>query len=86
MDATVTRTHDVPPSILHYWGLVKDLDDTMKKELAMMLINSLNTIVVKPQKHDVDYFAGIWSDEEYMDAEELCKAIRDGRHAKSRRN
>ena len=71
MDATATRTHNTFPHIMHYWGLVKDLDDTMKKELAMMLINSLNIIVAKPKKAkklNADDYAGIWSDEEYMDA------------------
>ena len=88
MDATATRTHNTFPPIMHYWGLVKDLDDSMKKELAMMLINSLNTIVAKPKKAkklNADDYAGIWSDEEYMDADELVKVIRDSRHFSSKR-
>lgn len=88
MEATATRTHaDISP-IMHYWGLVKDLDDTMKKELAMMLINSLNTMVAKPKKAkklNADDYAGIWSDEEYIDADELVKAIHDTHHFSSKR-
>ena len=88
MDAAATRTHNTLPHIMHYWGLVKDLDDTMKKELAMMLINSLNTMVAKPKKAkklNADDYAGLWSDEEYMDADELVKVIRDSRHYSSKR-
>lgn len=88
MDATATKTNNTLPHIMHYWGLVKDLDDTMKKELALMLINSLNTMVAKPKKAkklNADIYAGIWSDEEYMDANELVKSIHDARHFSSKR-
>lgn len=75
MDATATRSHNTTSLIMHYWGLVKDLDDTMKKELAMMLIDSLATIVAKPtnkKRLDVDDFAGTW---ESMDDEMLNAAL-----------
>ena len=88
MDALATRTHNTSSQIMRYWGLVKDLDDTMKKELAMMLIDSLNTMVANPKKAkklNADDYAGIWSDEEYMDADELVKGIRDSRHYSSKR-
>ena len=64
--------------------------DNMKKELAKMLIDSLNTAMVKAKKTkkklDACDYAGIWSDEEYMDADELVKVISDGRHVKSSRD
>ena len=75
MDATATRTHNTLPHIMHYWGLVKDIDDSLKKELAKMLIDSLTTIVTPSQKEkqrDVDDFAGTWAS---MDDEMLNAAL-----------
>ena len=41
MEVTATRTHtDVSP-VMHYWGLVKNMDDKLKLELVSMLISSL---------------------------------------------
>ena len=75
MDAPATRTHNTLPRIMHYWGLVKDIDDSLKKELAKMLIDSLTTIVTPSQKEkqpDVDDFAGTWAS---MDDEMLNAAL-----------
>lgn len=89
MATTALGSHTTTP-VLYYWGMVKDLDDNMKKELAKMLIDSLNTAMVKAKKTkkklDACDYAGIWSDEEYMDADELVKVISDGRHVKSSRD
>jgi hypothetical protein len=72
MEATVkTRTTRYP--ITHYWGMLKDLDDSQKLQLITMLAESVKPAEVKAKKRKPninDYF-GIWSDEEYMDADEL---------------
>jgi len=41
----------------------------------------------KKKKPDINDYYGIWSDKEYMDAEELVKVIREGRrHSNSSRD
>ena len=40
METTVERTYNNNSSIMHYWGLVKNLDDKLKLELVSMLISS----------------------------------------------
>ena len=40
----------------------------------------------RKKKYTVDDFAGGWSDEYFMDVDELNKLIRDGRHVKSNRD
>ena len=40
MDATATRTHSENP-VMHYWDMVKDLDDNIKLNLIAMLAESL---------------------------------------------
>lgn len=75
MEATVTRTHSDISPVMHYWGLVKDIDDNLKKELAKMLIDSLTTIVTLPKKKEaseVDDIAGAWAS---MDDEMLNAAL-----------
>ncbi len=49
MDTTATRTPSESP-IMHYWGLVKDLDSSEKLELVEMLIESLKPVVAMPKK------------------------------------
>ena len=85
MEATKTARRRTVRPISHYWGLVKDLDDSQKLELVTMLVSSVKTATPGPRKKlDACDFAGIWSDEEYMDADELVKGIRDARHFKDR--
>ena len=48
MDATATRTQTENP-VMHYWGMVKDLDNNIKLELVEMLIESLKPVVAKAQ-------------------------------------
>jgi hypothetical protein len=38
------------------------------------------------KKYTADDFAGMWDDEHFMAAEDINKAIRDGRHVKSSRD
>jgi hypothetical protein len=41
MEATTTRRRHATHPISHYWGLVKDMDDSQKLELVTMLIDSV---------------------------------------------
>ena len=86
---TSTRKHSVRP-IIQYWSMVKDLDDSQKLELVSMLIASIKPMfkgqaMHNKKKPDANDFAGIWSDNEFLDATEMVDAIREGRHAESNR-
>lgn len=76
--------------ISHYWGLVKDMDDSQKLQLVTMLVNSVKTVDNKERKPrkklNANDFAGIWDDEHFMPAEDINKAIRDARHVESGRH
>lgn len=40
-----TAVHNAEPlPVSHYWGLIKDIDDSLKLELASMLIDSVKPI------------------------------------------
>lgn len=73
-----------------YWNLIKDAGNEVKLALIKKLSDAVLPAVTKnkarKKKYTADDFAGIWSDENYMDAEEMVKAIRNGRHAKSNRD
>ena len=43
-----TIEHTTKP-IMHYWGMVKDLDDSQKLELVTLLVNSVKPSVAKIQ-------------------------------------
>ena len=49
MEATIRKKRTILP-ISHYWGLVKDLDDSQKKELAIMIIDSIKLATAKKQE------------------------------------
>ena len=80
MEGTVRKRTTRRP-ITHYWGMLKDLDDSQKLQLVKMLVESVKPAKteVKKRKLDACDYAGIWSDEEYMDADELVKEIHDAR-------
>ena len=61
--------------------MLKDLDDSQKLQLVTMLVESVKPTRTEPKKKKLDAcdYAGIWSDEEYMDADELVKEIYDAR-------
>lgn len=84
---TATNSNNAGSSIMRYWGMVKYLDNSVKLELISMLVDSMKFSESAPTKklNACDY-AGIWNDEEYMDADELAKAIRDSRHTVSSRD
>lgn len=73
-----------------YWELIKDSGNEVKLALIKKLSDALKPAVVgkKPRKkkYTADDFAGMWSDEYFMDVDELNKLIRDGRHVKSNRD
>ena len=90
MNTTTIENHSATP-VMYYWGMVKDLNDSQKLELVRMLIESLQAVMASPKKAedkklDACDYAGIWSDDEYMDADELVNAIHDARHFKDRTN
>ena len=62
MEATTTRRRRVTHPISHYWGLVKDMDDSQKLELVAMLIDSVKPIQTSP-------LANMLTDEEFADME-----------------
>ena len=73
----------------NYWNLIKDAGNEVKLALIKRLSDAVMPAVAQnkaKKKYTADDFAGIWSDEEYMDAETMVKSIRDGRHVKSGRN
>ena len=51
------------------------MDDSQKLQLVTMLVESVKPAKpeVKKRKPNIDDYFGIWSDEEYMDADELVK-------------
>ena len=67
----------------NYWDLIKDAGNEVKLALIKKLSDAVMTAVAekKPRKkYTADDFAGMWSDEYFMDVDELNKLIRDGRH------
>ena len=71
----------------HYWGMLKNLDDSQKLQLITMLAESVKPTKTMPKKKKLDAcdYAGIWSDEEYMDADKLVDHLNEVRHSKSHR-
>ena len=74
----------------NYWDLIKDAGNEVKLALIKKLSDAVRPAVAekKPRKkkYTADDFAGMWTDEYFMDVDELNKLIRDGRHVKSNRD
>ncbi len=74
----------------NYWNLIKDAGNEVKLALIKKLSDAVMSAVAekkpKKKKYTADDFAGMWSDEYFMDVDELNKLIRDGRHVKSNRD
>lgn len=74
----------------NYWNLIKDASNEVKLALIKRLSDALRPAVAekktKKRKYTIDDFAGGWSDELFMDADDMNKAIRDARHVKSDRD
>ena len=49
MEATVRKRRTTYP-LSHYWSMVKDLDDSQKKELAILIIESIKPATDKKQE------------------------------------
>ena len=48
-----TTVHNAEPlPVSHYWGLIKDIDDSQKLELASLLIDSLKPLAAKAAQDD----------------------------------
>jgi hypothetical protein len=82
--ATTTARRNTTRPITHYWGLVKDMDDSQKLELVTMLIDSVR---LRPAATDEDErergfrsLAGCWVNDEGDDDMETI--IRNGRSAR----
>lgn len=82
---TVRRRRTTSP-VTKAWNLAKDLDSSQKLQLVTMLISSVKPASDGKSKRKLDArnYAGIWSDDEYMDADELVDAIHNARHFKDR--
>ena len=88
MEATVRKRRTTHP-ITHYWGLVKDMDDSQKLQLITMLAESVKPAPAEPKKSrkkklDIDDIYGGWGDDYFMDADELVKLLKESRHFKDR--
>jgi hypothetical protein len=73
-----------------YWNLIKDAGNEVKLALIKKLSDALKPAVAekkqRKKKYTADDFAGMWTDEYFMDVDELNKLIRDERHVKSNRD
>ncbi len=83
MNTSVAGTNTMPP-IMHYWGMVKDMDNDLKLELIAMLINSVR---MHPSPSDEEErergfrnLAGCWVDDHGDDDMEAI--IREGRESR----
>ena len=82
MGATTTRTHN-PSSIMRYWSMVKDMDDSQKLELVTMLIDSIrmHREAINTDAHDRERgfrsLAGCWANDH--DDDDIETIIRKGR-------
>ena len=89
MESFVKEKKPVPVKTL-YKSLVKDYDNAQRYELGLLLIKSVKIAGdesvnnATKKKLDACDFAGIWSDDEYMDADELVKTIHNARRFKNR--
>ena len=84
MNTPVVGTSTMPP-IMHYWDMVKDMDNSLKLELIAMLINSvrMNPMPIDEEERERGFrsLAGCWVNDQ--DDDDMEAIIREGR--KSRR-
>ena len=83
METTAERTYNNNSSIMHYWGLVKNLDDKLKLELVSMLISSMRQSSVADENDCEKGFrslSGCWAnDQGYDDIEAIIRKDRENR-------
>ena len=72
-----------------YWNLIKDAGYEVNlvafKKLSDAQRNAVTEKRSRRKTYTADDFAGMWSDEYFMDADEMNAAIRNGRHMHSKR-
>lgn len=68
---------------MHYWGLVKNMDDKLKLELVSMLISSLRLRPAtneEEREHGFRSLAGCWAEDHGDDdMESIIRKGREGR-------
>ena len=83
METTAERTRNNNSSIMHYWGLVKNLDDKLKLELVSMLISSMRLSSVADEEEREKGFrslSGCWAnDHGDDDIEAIIRKDRENR-------
>lgn len=83
METTAERTRNINSSIMHYWGLVKNLDDKLKLELGSMLISSMRLSSVADEEEREKGFrslSGCWAnDHGDDDIEAIIRKDRESR-------
>ena len=83
METTAERTRNNISSIMHYWGLVKNLDDKLKLELVSMLISSMRLSSVADEEEREKGFrslSGCWAnDHGDDDIEAIIRKDRENR-------
>lgn len=74
----------------NYWLLIKDAGNEVKLALIKRLSDALRSVVNDSKKRrkklNAEDYAGIWSDEDYMDANKIVDYIREARHINSSRD
>ena len=72
------------PPIMHYWGMVKDMDNSLKLELIAMLINSvrMNPMPSDEEERERGFrsLAGCWINDQ--DDDDMEAIIREGRESR----
>ena len=72
------------PPIMHYWGIVKDMDNSLKLELIAMLINSvrMNPMPSDEEERERGFrsLAGCWINDQ--DDDDMEAIIREGRESR----
>ena len=80
-----TITHRTSNPLMHYWGMIKDIDDSMKLKLVAMLIKSVRLYPSAPvdeeeKERGFRNLAGCWAND--RDDDDIEAIIRQGRTAK----
>lgn len=71
----------------NYWELIKDAGNEVKLALIKRLSDAVMPVVAKakPRKRKMKAadFAGLWSDEDYMEPEDIIKILKSERQFKN---
>ncbi|MBQ7984997.1 MAG: hypothetical protein IJ250_05090 [Bacteroidales bacterium] len=66
-----------------YWNLLKNLSDDVKLKLIAMLSNSIVEDKNGKKESKAKSFRGVWSDADYIDADEMINLIKNSRTFKN---